>query len=241
MTSYAFARSAQDDKLRFARPAQDDNIGPLERNFVFEFLAQAARRSGRRRPAAVVASNAVIAAARNSVARRAEHLHVVDHDLRRFALVPVFIVVAANHEPPLDETVRTLLEVRVAGFAEPVPGDDIHEGRLFLISRIVDRQRELRYALARLRVPDLGISRKIADQDDAIVRTCHAYSSFLAGGDDESLSAQSVTCMAQMLPEAAEFTAGDAAGAHLRPAPPCVCAFSHRSGRSAPAGRLRAA
>src|SRR3954451_21828996 len=123
---------------------------------------------GRRR---VVRAAAALAA---FLAATAEELHVVGDDLGDVALVAFLVVVRAGLDATLDVDLAALREILGADLRALAPHDDaVPLGALLALSVLVvpalaRREPQLADALPARRVPHVGISAEITDQNDLV-------------------------------------------------------------------------
>src|SRR6266478_2045026 len=170
-----------------APPAHRIDAARLERDVVFGRFGASGRClvEGRRWTAEVVSGSAAAsggAAAAAAIAAGKEHhpAYGVGDDLRGVLLGAFLVGPLAGLKAALDEDLAALGEVLSAVLRRLAPDDDaVPLGPLLLLAclvrpRLVGGDGEVRHRLPAGRVPDLGITAQIADQDDLVDAARHA-------------------------------------------------------------------
>src|SRR4051812_311032 len=107
---------------------------------------------------------------------RTEHLHLLGGDTQLRVLLAVFLP-AVELQPALDQNGRALAEIFVRDFSRAAPERYVDK-RCFIdplvaaLDAVVHSQADIRNGRSAWDVSELGVARKIADEDDAI-KACH--------------------------------------------------------------------
>ena len=133
---------------------------------------------------------------RLAVLAPAEELDALGDDLDGLALRAVLSLPLTPLEAAVDRDGATLREVLRAVLALLSPDGDVEVvrfvrplARLVLAAR-VHREPQRAHGRSRRRVPELGIPREVADQNDAVDVACHLYSSSSSTSDATTASSR---------------------------------------------------